>query len=292
MKILHRNPGTQTTYNILFKRLIYVIPPGLLLLASCMRLLLSVDYSEASIQNVADRNLSNEEYAARLEADGWPVKELNTAIDHHYLDDEEKNLVLAHNLVRYDPEKFARLYVTEYITYFDGKEFHYPGRDLIMLTKEGSEPAVELYWELRNTEPLGILFPSQGLHEAAVSHADYLVRNEIRGHGGQGGLMARIEREGEWERQIGENIAYGNFSPHDALMYMLINDKVEERTHRKNILSPGFRFIGVAMDYHPLFPDGEIYVINYAFYFREHQPGIRRNQQERRTRSRPIHVWD
>lgn len=291
MKALPRKIKTQTIKNRSVIRAIYWVLPGLFLLASCMRFLLSVDYSETSTQKVADRHLSNEEYAARLEADGWPVKELNTAVDHQYLDDEEKNLVLAHNLVRYDPEKFARLYVTEYITYFEGREFHYPGGDVIMKTEEGAEPAKELYWELMNTEPLGILFPSEGLHKSAVSHADYLVRNETRGHAGQGGLRARIEREGEWEQQIGENIAYGSFSPHDALMYMLINDKVEDRTHRQNILSPGFRFIGVAMDYHPLFPDGEIYVINYAFYFRESQSGNRRNQQIR-SRTRPIHVWD
>ena len=291
MKTLPRKPDSSNTDVNLFNRLIYILPLGVLLLASCMRFLLSIDYSGISAQKVAERNLSNEKYAARLEADGWPAGQLNTAADHHYLDDEEKNLVLAHNLVRYDPGKFARQYVTEYITYFEGKEFHYPGRDLIMLTEEGDEPAIELYWELLNTEPVGILFPSLGLHEAAISHADYLVRNKTRGHGGQGGLVARIERAGNWQQQIGENIAYGNFSPHDALMYMLINDKVADRTHRKNILDPGFRFIGVAMDYHPLFPDGEIYVINYAFYFRENQSGIRRPHQDRR-RIRPIHVWD
>ena len=291
MKTLPRKSESPVTDNNLINRLIYILPLGVLLLASCMRFLLSIDYAGISGQKVAERHLSNEEYANRLEADGWPVHELNTAADHSYLDDEEKNLVLAHNLVRYDPGKFARQYVTEYITYFEGKEFHYPGRDLIMLTEEGVEPAEELYWELLNTEPVGILFPSQGLHEAAVSHADYLVRNKTRGHGGQGGLVARIEREGDWDRQIGENIAYGSFSPHDALMYMLINDNVADRTHRQNILNPGFRFIGVAMDYHPLFPDGEIYVINYAFYFRETQSGVRRPHQDRR-RIRPIHVWD
>ncbi|GEM_PF-714972 len=291
MRALSRKTKRQYSYTRSVNRTIFWILPGLLLLASCMRFLLSVDYSEVSTQNVADRHLSNEEYAARLKADGWPVNELNTAADHQYLDDEEKNLVLAHNLVRYDPEKFAKQYVTEYISYFEDREFHYPGGDVIMKTEEGDEPAKELYWELVNAEPLGILFPSEGLHKSAVSHADYLVRNETRGHAGQGGLRARIEREGKWEQQIGENIAYGSFSAHDALMYMLINDKVEERTHRQNILSPGFRFIGVAMDYHPLFPDGEIYVINYAFYFREEEAGIRKNQQTR-SRNRPIHVWD
>ncbi|MFP4692207.1 MAG: CAP domain-containing protein [Bacteroidales bacterium] len=290
MKALPRKFDSTANVRNQFRRLFLILPLGLLLLPSCMCFLLSIDYSGVSTRKVAERHLSNEEYAARLEADGWPVSELNTAAGHQYMDDEEMNLILAHNLVRHDPAMFARQYVTEYITYFKGTEFHYPGRDLVMLTGEGNKPATELYWELLNTKPAGILFPSQGLHEAAISHADYLVRNETRGHDGQGGLIARIEREGEWEQQIGENINYGSFSPHDALMYMLINDNVADRTHRKNILNPGFRFIGVAMDYHPLFPDGEIYVINYAFYFRETQPDIQKNQQDKK--SRPIHLWD
>jgi hypothetical protein len=52
-------------------------------------------------------------------------------------------MVLAHNLIRHDPVKYADLYVTEYMNYFQGKEFHYPGSDVIMLTKEGVHQACQ-----------------------------------------------------------------------------------------------------------------------------------------------------
>lgn len=237
-------------------------------ITACSRLLYpDVDIAQASTVRVGDPDLNNQEYALRLLADGWPVDTLNTAALEDYLDDDEKNIILAHNLVRYDPEKFARLYVTEYINYFQGREFHYPGLETIMLTREGDSPATELYFELLRARPVNLLYPSAGLSKAARSHLEYISSIGIRGHGGQGGLRARIEREGTWQERIAENIAYGNFSAHDAVLYMLIDDLVIDRSHRKIILQPGLHKIGVARGMHPAYPTGYSYVINYAYDF-------------------------
>ncbi len=230
----------------------------------------AIDQGDASRLRVGDPGLNNREYVARLKADGWPADSLNTAVDIDFLDDDEKNLVLAHNLVRSDPERFARLYVTEYISYFREREFHYPDIEPILLTMEGKDPAVELYYDLIRWEGAGLLFPSKGLSQAAASHVRYISELGIRGHGGQGGLRARIERFGTWERKIAENISYGNFSAHDAILYMLIDDQVFERSHRKIIMDPDFYYIGVAKDIHPRYPTGYTYVINYAHTFSEH----------------------
>lgn len=226
---------------------------------------------QASTAGVADPGLTNEEYVLRLLADGWPVDTLNTAAFADYLDDDEKNIILAHNLVRYDPAKFARLYVAEYIGYFRDKEFHYPGVETIMLTREGAAPAEELYAELLRTRPVNLLYPAEGLSRAAASHLDYISQRGIRGHGGQGGLRSRIERKGNWMERIAENIAYGSFSAHDAVMYMLIDDQVVNRSHRKIILQPGLYKIGVAKGMHPAYPTGYSYVMNYAYDFSPHE---------------------
>ncbi len=244
----------------------------MLLCASCRSIFSSyVDTSAKSLQAVGSPGINNQEYVKRLTADGWPADMLNTAKDVSYLDDDEKNLVLAHNLVRYDPKRFASLYVTEYISYFRGNEFHYPGLQKILITYEGVKPALELYRELMNTQPMGLLIPSPGLSQAADSHVNYLVKNLTRGHQGQGGLIARVERFGKWDLKLGENISYGNFSAHDALLYMLIDDQVFDRSHRRIILTPEFRFAGIAKAMHPAFPTGFTYVINYAYHFEEHK---------------------
>lgn len=244
---------------------------SLILFISCASLLFPrVDKSQASTMRVADPELTNEEYARRLFADGWPVDTLNTAANDDYLDDDEKNIILAHNLVRYDPGKFSRLYVTEYISYFQGNRFYYPDINTILLTKEGSDPARELYFELLKANPMDLLYPSKGLSGAAKSHVQYLCERGIRGHRGQGGLPARIEQFGTWDNIIAENIAYGSFSAHDAVLYLLIDDHVFDRSHRKIILNPSLHLVGVAKDRHPFYPTGYSYVINYAFSFNKH----------------------
>ncbi len=230
----------------------------------------TVNPESASTVRAADPGLSNEEYAMRLLADGWPVDSLNTGVNAEFLDDDKKNIILAHNLVRYDPEKYARLYVAEYISYFIDKEFHYPGVETIMLTTEGVFAAEELYFELLRTRAVNLLYPSEGLSKAAGSHLRHISQRGIRGHGGQGGLRARIEREGTWEERIAENIAYGSFSAHDAVMYMLIDDQVINRGHRRIILQPGLHIVGVAKGIHPAFPTGYSYVMNYAYDFTPH----------------------
>jgi hypothetical protein len=232
-------------------------------LVSCNLLAPTTPKSTVSATMTADPGLSNREYASRLQKDGWPVERLNTAATANYLTDNEKNMILAHNLIRHDPVKYADLYVAEYFNYFQGREFHYPGSDVIMLTNEGIRPVRELYNELKKAKPLPLMYPSRKLTRAAVSHAEYQSRNGQMGHEGQGGMRARIEREGKWEKLIGENIAYGNWSAHDAILGLMIDDGVPGRGHRVNIMTGEFRVLGVAHRSHPSF-EGGVYVIKYA----------------------------
>lgn len=210
--------------------------------------------------------ISNKDYAALLEADGWPADLLNTAADAAYLSHKEKNMILASNLIRYDPKKYDDLYVQAFISFFRGKDLHIPGLDHILLTHEGPAPAVELSQELKATMPLPLLTPSEGLSRAAKSHAAFQGRNGQTGHGGQGGTRARIEREGQWLKRIAENIAYGNPSAHHAILMLMIDDGVPDRGHRKTMLHPDFKVVGVAWNTHPRY-DGGIYVIKYASGF-------------------------
>jgi hypothetical protein len=212
--------------------------------------------------------MTNEAYASFLESDGWPIDSLNTAKDASYLSDEEKNMVLAMNLIRYDPVLYAELYVKPTIAFFRGKEYHYPGLGYIFITNEGARPAQELYNELVKTSPLPLFYPSQGLSQASKSHARYQSLNGGLGHDGQGGTRARIEREGNWQNRIAENIAYGNTSAHHAILSLMIDDGVPNRGHRINMLHPTYKVVGVAWDTHPRYPGGG-YVIKYAGGFTE-----------------------
>jgi len=217
---------------------------------------------------VGDSALTNLEYAAMIKQDGWPVEKLNTAADANYLSDTEKNVVLAHNLIRHDPVKYADLYVAEYKKFYSGKELRHPGVEYVILTNEGVLPAKELYSELQSTEPLPLFYVSEKLSAAAKNHAVHQSRTGEIGHGGQGGLQARIEREGEWKYTIGENITYGRWSGHSAVLGLMVDDGVPGRGHRINILNEDFRVLGVASESHPVY-QGDVYVIKYAGDFED-----------------------
>ncbi len=267
MELLYKKLSPFTSSIIIFFWIIAI----LFCINSCSsRRMIVIDTSLMSTIEVGAPDLNNEEYVQRLILDGWPADILNTAADAYYLDDDEKNMVLAHNLVRFDPKRFAQLYVSEYSSYFDDLEFRYPSLRSVLLTTEGLIPLKELYRELMKTKPMELLYPSKGLSKAAQLHMDYLIEHNKRGHDGQGGLAARIERFGEWDYIIGENISYGNFSAHDALLYLLIDDDVPDRSHRTIIIDPMFKFIGVAKGEHPSFSREYSYVLNYANGFKDH----------------------
>lgn len=205
--------------------------------------------------------MSNSNYSDILSEKGWDMNTLNTAVSASYLNDEEKNLILAMNLVRSNPPLYADLYVKPFMAMYKNKQIHYPDGTIIA-TEEGLTPVRELYNELKRTKPLPPLKPSKGLSKAAASHTSYQSKNGQIGHDGQGGMQKRIEKQGDWSGAIGENISYGYQSGHEAVLSLLIDDGVKNRGHRKNILNPDFKTAGVSINTHPKYR--WVHVINYA----------------------------
>jgi uncharacterized protein YkwD len=55
----------------------------------------------------------------------------------------------------------------------------------------------------------------------------------------------RISRVGKIEKIASENINYYDDNPRQIVIRMLIDDGVPTRTHRKNLLNPDFKQIGI-----------------------------------------------
>jgi len=216
-----------------------------------------------SIQLNAQQNatLSNQEYAMQCRNDGWNVELLNTAANADYLTDEEKNLVLATNMVRTDPPKFAELYVSEVIGYYQGRLLKYPF-EIPIETQEGKAPAVQVYRILLKTKPMGILYPSAGMSRAARDHAESLSVSGRIGHGSGNAPAKRLQKFGKWTGCMGENISYGPETGYRVLIALLIDDGVSARGHRKVILEERFTRIGVGSAPHKRY--GKSFVVTYA----------------------------
>lgn len=224
----------------------------------------SAETSVAAVQNHAGQG----SLAERAVRDGWKIELIDTAGNHDYLDVVEKEVILALNMVRTDPERYAALYIREIIAEYRGKSRRFRG-GITVETAEGSSPAEELYRELMHRAPLPVLVPSRGLYCSADDLAHDQSLTGKTGHTGSDGrnLDERIGNCGHWQTAIGETIAYGGSTGFEIVNDLLIDDGVRGRGHRKIILDAAYRAVGVSVRKHPVY--GSVSVIEYAGSFTE-----------------------
>lgn len=201
--------------------------------------------------------LSQLVWAERNDSDkntGWNYSELNTAINANYLSPLEKDLIFEINKLRSNPVKYAEEYIEPLAKNYKKRMLYYPG-DKPLLTKEGVGALRECIRVLNKQSPLPILYPSNGLSKAAKDHVKDQSKSGKIGHtgGDRSSVRSRIERYGEWKIRIGENIAYGGISAQQIVVYLLIDDGIKSRGHRKTFLHPDYRYVGVAKGNHPYY---------------------------------------
>lgn len=195
----------------------------------------------------------------------WP-DELNTAKGASYLNELEREVIFELNKVRSDPKRYSKEFLEDLYTAYKGKVFAYPGQEST-LTKEGNGALMECIQVLRNTAPVPILNPAEGLAKASQ-----LLVNDQQfggiGHITRKGLTPqnRMEKYGEWNISSGEDITYGNFEARQIVISLLIDDGVPDRGHRKNVLNPKSRYVGVSFGKHPSYR--AMCVIDYAGDFK------------------------
>ncbi len=181
-------------------------------------------------------------------------KHLNTAANVPYLSAFEKEVIYEINLFRSNPAKYAENYIDPLAKYYDQKIIHYPG-DKSILSLEGIKALYECVRELKKENPLPLLYPNKALSFAASDHRQDQGKTGKTGHAGSDGsnMQQRIERYGMWQKRIAENIAYGNTTARQVLIFLLIDDGVKNRGHRKNLLHPAFHLVGVSFGSHPVY---------------------------------------
>lgn len=172
------------------------------------------------------------------------------------------------NLARTAPRTYSG-YLQKFRGSFRGKAYLLPGSSTRVATVEGKPAVDEAIKYLSRQKPLRPLAWSDGLSAAAAELAEEQEQSGGTGHQGRqsGGVKERIERHGEWQRQIAENIGYGPQTARQMVMQLIIDDGVRGRGHRKNIFTKGFTVAGVTCGPHPRYRT--MCVIDFAGGFRE-----------------------
>ncbi len=200
--------------------------------------------------------------------DGWRTAVLDTARDASYLSDAEKDVILELNKVRSNPAAYAEQYLVPRRQFYHGNTYSVPGR-IDLMTNEGVGALDECIRVLTSSRPLPPLQPAYGLSQAAEDHVEDTGASGTVGHTGVDGstMSGRVERYGDWNSLIGENISYGHADPREIVIQLIVDDGVASRGHRQNIMQPDFSVVGVAIGNHAGY--GSMCVQDFAGGFEE-----------------------
>ncbi len=166
---------------------------------------------------------------------GWEdsvVARANTGEGCEFLNRDEKKVVLIANLARADGALFSETFLRQY---------------LILKEKEPDRYTRSLYRDLKDVKELPMMVPEKDLYDVARGHA---TQSGKKGYEGHKGFKNRYDPVMNRYMEVGENIYYGEYTPEEIVMQLLIDEGIEDLGHRKNLLNPRFNSLGVSIKPH------------------------------------------
>lgn len=165
------------------------------------------------------------------------LADANTAKEIEYLNETEKEVIFYINLARTSPNFFNETIVDYYLNSTKSKKDKY---------------VKELIATLETTSAMPMLEPREDLWKSAKSHATDMGKTGRTGHNSSDGTTFRDRMSvfSQTYQSVNENCNYGLESALDIVMDLLIDREISNAGHRKNILNPDSRFIGVSVQPH------------------------------------------
>ncbi|MEK7723144.1 MAG: CAP domain-containing protein [Acidobacteriota bacterium] len=151
------------------------------------------------------------------------------------------------NAFRVNPQGYAK-HLEDFLQTFDGKYFR-NSAGVMLDSFEGKIPVVEAIATLKQAQPMSEFNLADGLIKAAADHSQDLVKNNRTGHRGTNGSMPneRVFIYGTVpNNEVYENISYGGKTAREVVLIMLIDDGTASRNHRKSLLNPKNKYVGLA----------------------------------------------
>jgi hypothetical protein len=208
------------------------------------------------------------ECASRLRGGGERPAEGSAPAEADFLSPMEREVVLALDRLRRDPAGYARE-LEAHRARFDGNKVTAPGEAIPIMTFEGPRAVDEAIAVVKKTRPVEPLVVSRALSEVARRHAEQIGAAGTLDHASPDGRAPhqRMQAAGELGGQSGENIGTGYADGGMMLLSLVVDDGVAGRGHRKNLLEPAFRVVGVGCARHKAYR--WVCVMDLAESFRE-----------------------
>ncbi len=163
------------------------------------------------------------------------------------------------NRVRANPPAYAAYLASFRSCYLADGTLRIPGRPA-MRTHEGVAALDEAIRELERARPLPALTASDIL---AGSARALMIDQSQNGQFGHGSFpFERMARCGVTNDIKGENVAYGASTAQSIVYNLVVDDGVNDRGHRRNVMTTEFHEAGVSYGSHPKY--GVMCVIDFA----------------------------
>jgi GNAT superfamily N-acetyltransferase len=173
------------------------------------------------------------------------------------------------NRMRRNPKAWVSA-LQRYRGYYDGRFLRVPGGEIPIQTFEGVAAVDEAIAAARASKPLPEMRVSPGLGRAAREHAKEIGAAGTIDHYGKNGSTPfdRMKRQGRLDGMAGENIGTALHGAGELVVIdLFVDDGVQGRGHRKNLLSPRYHVVGVGCAPHKAY--GTICVLDFAEAFEE-----------------------
>ncbi|MEM1368777.1 MAG: CAP domain-containing protein [Cyanobacteria bacterium P01_H01_bin.15] len=166
----------------------------------------------------------------------------------------EVNILDEINRARTTPSDYIESLV-EFKTFYNGNRRQIPG-EITIRTTEGVSAVDDAITYFENATPVDPLTLSAGMSQAAEDHVKDQGSLGEFGHTGSDGSKPseRMSRYGTWKRKAAENISYGPQTGEQVVIRLIVDDGVYARGHRRNIMSPLHKVVGIACGPHLQYP--------------------------------------
>jgi uncharacterized protein YkwD len=170
------------------------------------------------------------------------------------------------NQLRTDPQGFSKR-MQEIKQFFRANNAIHRPKAVPVITHEGIKVLNEAIEELENLQPLDPLHWSEGLARAAQLHANDTGTKGIIGHVGSddSNVIERGSKFGKYTETIAEAVEYGSVSAFEVVSSLLMDDGLYHRPHRKALINPNFKKVGVGAGLHSIYKTMAVVVFAEGF---------------------------
>jgi len=162
----------------------------------------------------------------------------------------KKEVINETNRIRSNPKSYIPILET-YIKYFDGNILEKPDTDTGIETQEGAFAYQEAINFLKSQKPIEPLIYDEEVSRASQELSDLMGKTGNTGENAEdNNIEERISKYVDWDVAISENIDFGGFTGEDVIINLLVDDGVEDRSHRSNLFNTKIKYFGVGTSFH------------------------------------------